>query len=63
MESLFGLAWNRCSAWRGLRTLSEAEIEELWLEESLRRHQEVVSGVVETESLDEALAKARATRR
>jgi hypothetical protein len=46
-----------------LDNLSEAEIEQLWLEESLRRHREVVSGAVETVTVDEALAKARAARR
>ena len=46
-----------------LDDLTEAETEQLWLEESLRRHQEIVSGAVETVSADEALAKARAARR
>jgi hypothetical protein len=46
-----------------LDDLSEAEIEQLWLEESLRRHEEVVSGAVETVAMDVALAKARAARR
>jgi len=46
-----------------LDDLSEAEIEQLWLEESLRRHDEVVSGAVETVAMDVALAKARAARR
>jgi hypothetical protein len=46
-----------------LDELSEAEIEQLWLEESARRHEEVVSGAVETIAMDEALAKARAARR
>ncbi len=46
-----------------LDDLSEAEVEQLWLEESLRRHQEIASGAVGTVSADEALAKARAARR
>jgi hypothetical protein len=46
-----------------LDQLSEAEVEQLWLEVSLRRHQEVASGAVATVSVDEALAKARAARR
>ena len=46
-----------------LDDLSEAEVEQLWLEESLRRHQEVASGAVRTVSADEALARARAARR
>jgi len=45
-----------------LDDLSESEIEQLWLEESVRRHDEVVTGAVETVAMDEALAKARATR-
>ena len=47
----------------GLDDLSEAEIEQLWLEESQRRLEEVASGAVEAVSADEALAKARAARR
>jgi hypothetical protein len=43
--------------------LSEAEIEQLWLEESQRRLDEVASGAVESVSVEEALAKARAARR
>jgi hypothetical protein len=45
-----------------LDDLSEAEVEQLWLEESLRRHEEIASGAVETVSAEEALAKARARR-
>jgi hypothetical protein len=45
-----------------LDDLSESEIEQLWLEESVRRHDEVVTGAVETVAMDEALAKARAAR-
>jgi len=45
-----------------LDDLSESEIEQLGLEESVRRHDEVVTGAVETVTMDEALAKARAAR-
>ena len=45
-----------------LDDLSESEIEQLWLEESVCRHDEVVTGAVETVAMDEALAKARAAR-
>jgi hypothetical protein len=45
-----------------LDDLSEGEIEQLWLKESVRRHDEVVSGAVDTVAMDEALAKARAAR-
>jgi hypothetical protein len=46
-----------------LDALSEAEIEQLWLEEAERRHQQIVSGTVETVSMEEALSKARAALR
>jgi len=46
-----------------LDDLTEAEIEQLWLEEAERRHQEIVSGAVDTVSIEEALSKARAARR
>lgn len=45
-----------------LDDLTEAEIEQLWLEEAERRHQEIVSGAVDTVSIEEALSKARAVR-
>ena len=45
-----------------LDELSAAEVEQLWLEESERRHTEVASGAVETVSVDEAIARARARR-
>jgi len=55
---------NRASLARELLSsldeLSEAEIEQLWLEESERRHAEVASGSVETVSAEEAIARARA---
>lgn len=43
-----------------LDDLSQAEIEQLWLEEAERRHQQIVSGQVETVSVEEALSQARA---
>ena len=46
-----------------LDDLTEAEIEHLWLEEAERRHQEIVSGAVDTVSMEEALSRARAARR
>lgn len=46
-----------------LDDLSEAEVEQLWLEESQRRHEEIVSGAVETVSAEEALRRARQARR
>ena len=45
-----------------LDDLSESEIEQLWLEEAARRHDEVASGKVETVSMEDVLAKARAAR-
>jgi hypothetical protein len=46
-----------------LDDLTEAEVEQLWLEEAERRHQQIVTGAVETVSMEEALSKARAARR
>lgn len=45
-----------------LDDLSEAETEQLWVQESLRRHDAIVSGKVETIPADEVLARARAAR-
>lgn len=45
-----------------LDDLTETEVERLWLEKSLRRHDEIASGAVETVSAEEALARARAAR-
>jgi len=45
-----------------LDDLSESEIEQLWLEEAVRRHDEVASGEVETVTMEDAFAKARAAR-
>lgn len=56
----------RASLARDLQTslddLSESEIEQLWLEEAVRRHDEVASGEVETGTMEDAFAKARAAR-
>jgi putative addiction module component (TIGR02574 family) len=46
-----------------LDELSEAELEQLWLDEAARRYDEVASGTVETIPADEVLTKARASRR
>jgi Putative addiction module component len=46
-----------------LDDLTEAEVEQLWLEEAERRHHQIVTGAVETVSMEEALSKARAARR
>ncbi len=43
-----------------LETLSEAEIEQLWVEEALRRSAEIDAGTIETFSADEVIAEARA---
>jgi putative addiction module component (TIGR02574 family) len=57
---------NRASLARDLLSslddLPEDEIERLWLEEASRRHDEVVSGAVETIPMDEVFAEARAKR-
>jgi len=46
----------------GLDVLSESEIEQLWLQEAVRRHAAIVAGEVETIPGDEVLAQARAAR-
>lgn len=43
--------------------LSEADVEQIWLEESERQLIEVTSGSVETVSAEDALARARARSR
>ena len=43
-----------------LETLSEAELEQLWVEEALRRSAEIDAGIVETIPADEVIARARA---
>jgi hypothetical protein len=42
-----------------LDDLSEGEIERLWLQEAVRRHDGIVAGEVETIPADEVLAQAR----
>jgi hypothetical protein len=46
-----------------LETLSEAEIEQLWLDEALRRNAEIDAGTARTIPADEAIAQARARLR
>ncbi|MDP2183059.1 MAG: addiction module protein [Actinomycetota bacterium] len=43
-----------------LETLTEAEIEQLWIEEALRRNAEIDAGTARTIPADEAIARARA---
>ena len=43
-----------------LETLSEAEFEQLWVEEALRRSAEIDAGIVEAIPADEVIAQARA---
>jgi len=43
-----------------LESLSEAEVEQLWVEESLRRSEELDAGLVETIPADQVIAEARA---
>lgn len=43
-----------------LESLSEGEIEQLWVEEALRRSAEIDAGIVETIPADEVIAQARA---
>jgi hypothetical protein len=45
-----------------LDDLSEAEVERLWLDEAVRRDDEIVSGAVQGIPMDEVFAEARATR-
>ena len=47
---------------KSLQSLSEAEIEQLWIEESQRRSAEIDAGTAVTVSGEEALARARARR-
>ena len=46
-----------------LDALSEAEIENLWLDEALRRDEEVDSGVTHAYPADEVLDRARTRRK
>ena len=47
---------------KSLESLSEAEIEQLWIEEAQRRSAEIDAGTAVTVSAEEALARARARR-
>jgi hypothetical protein len=42
-----------------LESLSEAEVEQLWVEEALRRSAEIDAGLVETIPADQVIAEAR----
>ncbi len=42
-----------------LESLSEAEVEQLWVEEALRRSAEIDTGLVETIPADQVIAEAR----
>ncbi|MBU2602799.1 MAG: addiction module protein [Actinobacteria bacterium] len=46
-----------------LDDLTDAQVEQLWLHEADQRHEQIVSGAVETVPMEEALSKARAARR
>lgn len=45
-----------------LESLSEAEAEQLWIEEAQRRSAEIDAGTATTVSAEDALARARAHR-
>ena len=45
-----------------LDDLSEAEVERLWLEEAVRRDEEMASGKVQPIPMDEVFAELRAAR-
>ena len=46
-----------------LDEMSEAEIEELWLQEAMRRNQELDSGTARSYAADEVFTRARARRK
>ena len=46
-----------------LDAMSEAEIEKLWIEEAIRRDEELDSGTARAYPADEVLARARARRK
>lgn len=46
-----------------LDELTEAEIERLWLEEAVRRDEEMASGKVQPIPMDEVFAELRASRK
>ena len=45
-----------------LESLSEAEVEQLWIEEAERRSADIDAGTAVTIPVEEALARARARR-
>ena len=46
-----------------LDAMSEAEVERLWLDEAIRRDEELDSGAAPAYPVDEVLARARARRK
>ena len=46
-----------------LETLSAAEIEQLWVEEAIRRDEEIDRGVIQLRPADDVLARAKARNR
>ncbi|MDI6710683.1 MAG: addiction module protein [Thermoanaerobacterales bacterium] len=46
-----------------LDTMNEAEIEKLWIDEAIRRDEELDSGTARAYPADEVLARARARRK
>ncbi len=46
-----------------LDVMSEAEIEKLWIDEAIRRDEELDSGAAHTYPAEEVLARARARRK
>lgn len=46
-----------------LNDLSEAEVERLWLEEAVRRDEEMASGKVQPIPMDEVFAELRSARK
>jgi putative addiction module component (TIGR02574 family) len=48
---------------KSLESLSEGEVEQLWLEEAERRHAEIDAGSAKTIPADEVFAQARARLR
>jgi len=65
-EALKPDAATRAALARGLLVslddLSEAEVERLWLEEAVRRDEEMATGNVKPIPMDEVFAELRATR-
>ncbi len=46
-----------------LDALSDAEIEKLWIDEAIRRDEELASGTARAYPVDDVLARARARRK